>query len=1096
MRTKHILTALAIPALFAACVADDFNESIATGGDSAQRALLSEDFTLDFGGVDTRFSAGDADDPLYFSYEVGDTIGGSIIDEFHPGQTSEFPVVPYVSTNHPFVLNSNGVWAINHTMVEGHYLFYFPYNENNHARTAAQYSIPVLQDLAGKDGKFDPKAAVEKYSMGVGVQFLDKTDLNASLQLVNIYGFAKIKVVIDNHYAGGYVDKIVLQSQNDPFALNGQISNKKVNELFELLEKSTQEYQTKLKSMTTTESFALKKEGDEAPYYVDELNETSSVMVAKAPEGTALVADAQNNKTFETYMVVPAEAAKNVTVLIYTTDGNVYSGEIANFGVTRNGVKSYEVKVQEPNVIPYVVTSEKDWNQYVGMLPKDKPADFIIAGSDFTVTNNTKYPTNGATINVKEDLTISGDNVTIKNVTAEKVIVKEGAKLTTDGTFAAGSIENHGTLEFAPVYDEEDEDEVVPYLGVKEVVNKPGAKMNILKDAIIGGQMGALTQYLKLTNEIDNKDAALPHGAVTVNGILVLANGSTNNGDITVTTTGSLRGTFTNNKETTYPVGVTNEEDIKNRYTPTITNNGEIFATGVIENTGKVVNNANAEISCSNLHSNAAFNNAGVIELGKNSDMLITDNAKGEIILSALDQTGWAVEKANGTVSYKTTSADNGKSYDFSTVGKEITKLYVTGDLGFTKYGKLTDVEVTANATLSLPVSTVGTLNKLTIKNGATVTATSKDAKVGTLVVEKNARLTINADNKMSTQSVQNSGRIYVGGTFATEMLESAAKEFGGEFRNTVGGENGNITFGQSEEEIEDAKKKEAYKKSLQDLVATWLQETGLIKNGDIDSWKKVTVESINRTTWSSTSTEWVKTAREAVVEAYKDLYGKELSESEFVTLMATDEDVAKIIENAIASEKAKANNALAEAMKAITPEKWLTIDVYVKADANAKILKNGGDTELKAGWKEYINSTYANEVEATNKPLYLSAKDYEGNDADVPAYSYINGYAAGYGDYEVMSALIDLVDVLDGKWFKGNSGVAFNASSFDDYTVIRNAMMLIYNKYYNTTDPVLPTEKKAIDDSKILDWYDDVVKKWLYTDNALAKLNSLVQGN
>ena len=1087
MRTKHILTALAIPALFAACVADDFNESIATGGDSAQRALLSEDFKLDFGGVDTRFSAGDADDPLYFSYEVGDTIGGSIIDEFHPEADDKFPVVAYVSTNHPFVLNSNGVWAINHTMVEGHYLFYFPYNENNHARTAAQYSIPVLQDLAGKDGKFDPKAAVEKYNMGVGVQFLEKTDLNASLELVNIFGFAKIKVVIDNHYAGGYVDKIVLQSQGAQFALKGQISNQKVNTLFEKLETSTQDYQTALKAMTKTSAFALENSGAEQSYWEAELNETSSVMVAKAPEGTALVADAQNNKTFETYIVVPAEAAKDVNVLIYTTDGNVYGGVIEDFELNRNGVKSYEVKVQEPNVIPYVVTSEKDWNQYVGMLPKDKPADFIIAGSDFTVTNNTKYPTNGATINVKGDLTISGNNVTMKGVNAENVIVKEGAKLTTDGTFAAESIENHGTLEFAPVYDEEDEDEVVPYLGVEEVVNKPGAKMNILKDAIIGGQMGALTQYLKLTNEIDNKDAALPHGAVTVNGILVLANGSTNDGDITVTTTGSLRGTFTNNEETTYPVGATNEEDIKNRYTPTITNNGEIFATAVMTNNGKVVNNANAEISCSNLDNNAAFNNAGLIELADKSNMLITDNNRGEIKLSALDQTGWAVKNENGTVSYETKAADNGKSYDFSTVGTQITKLYVTGDFGFTKYGeKLNTVEVTKSATINLPLSTVDDLANLTIKEGATVTAASKDAKVTTLVVEKNARLTINAENKMYTTSVENSGRIYVGGEFETAMLEADAEKFGGEFRNTVGGENGNIKFGTAPDP--DADKKEALEKAIQALVPAYINSSNQI-GSSVNKWSEVTLAGLQAVTWG-TSGNWTEAPWKAVMTAYEDLYSKAFADDQDALL----KEYETAIEAAITAEKTTADKALKEAMGKILPTTWLNTDVYIKDETTGKITKdNDGKSELKTGWQAYINGTFATN-NASNKALWLSAKSYVATaDTDAPAYSYINNYAAGAGDYEVMNALVELVGKLNASWFKGTS--AYKASDFKKYETIREAVILIYNKKNSVNPELQPAEVKAIEDSKILDWYDDVVDKWLYTNNALAKLNEVVRG-
>lgn len=1077
MRTKHILTALAIPALFAACVADDFNESIATGGDSAQRALLSEDFKLDFGGVDTRFSAGDADDPLYFSYEVGDTIGGSIIDEYHPGQVDEFPVVPYVSTNHPFVLNSNGEWAINHTMVEGHYLFYYPYNENNHARTAAQYSIPVLQDLAGKDGKFDPKAAVEKYNMGVGVQFLEKTDLNASLQLVNIFGFAKIKVIIDNHYAGGYVDKIVLQAGGyESFALNGQISNEKVNDLFKNLETSTQDYQDALKSMDETADFAL--DNTSTNYWDQDLNKTSAVMVAKAPEGTALVADAQNNKTFETYMVVPAASYTNkVTLYIYTTEGNVYAGEIDNFDVTRNGIKNITVSVTTPDKIPYVVTSEEDWNGYVALLSKNQTADFIIAGSDFTITNSTKYPTNGAKINVEGDLTVSGNNVTMKNVSAENVIVAKGAKLTTDGTFAAESIENQGTLVFAPKYDETDKDEVVLYKEVDRVSNEPGAALSIMEKAIVS---------FELENKINDKDAALPHGAVTVNGMLTLESSSTNNGDITVAATGSLRGTFTNDDETTYPVGATTEEDIKNRYTPTITNNGEIFVNGgVVVNNGKVVNNANAEISCSTLDGTSAFNNKGIIELGNNSDMLITDNDGGEIILSALDQTGWAVENANGTVSYKTTSADNGKSYDFSTVGTQINKLYVTGDLGFTKYGKLDDVEVTANATLNLPVSTVGTLAKLTIKEGVTVTAVSKDASVGTLVVEKNARLTVNAENKMTTTRVENSGRVYVGGTFVTAMLENDAADFGGEFRNTVGGDNGNIQFG----EIPESDEKKAFDKALQDLVATWVKNTAKIAANDINSWDKVDFAAVQGSNWSNAG--WAGDAKNAVLTAYKALNGAAY-DGNFADLLAANE---KVITAAIATEKTKANTALAEAMAKITPETWLSSDVYVKASATAEIEKADGTT-LKKGWEAYINGTYATSVVNSNKPLYLSAMDYEGANADIPAYSYINGYAAGEGDYEVMEALIGLVDEnMD--WFGAGSPVTeYTAENFKTYEKIREAMILIYNKKNDTVDPILPSELKAINDSKILDWYDDVVKKWLYTDKALEELNGIVQGN
>lgn len=1100
MRTKHILTALAIPALFAACVADDFNEAI-TSGDMAQRALLSENFKLNFGGADTRFSAGEGD-KLELSYETGDKIGGAIIDEFSYDENHKpkFDVVPYVSTNHPFVLNEQGVWSIEHTMVEGTYLFYFPYNENNHARTAPMYSIPVMQDLSGKDGKFDPKAAVEKYSMGVGAQFLDKEDLSASLQLVNIFGYAKIKVVVDNHYAGGNVDKIVLQpvASDKTFKLNGQISNRKVHDLYALLEKgTTTEYQSKLKEMTTTGAFALDEDGEDADYYEADLNKSSNVIVGKAPEGTALVKDAQNNKTFETYLVIPATSeseAMDINVYLYTTEGDIYEGTMEGFYVPRNGVNSETVVVKEAEKIPYVVTSEADWNNNVGMLAKDQIAEFIIAGEDFAITNNTKYPTNGATITVEGDLEVAGNNVTIKNVDAGNVIVRKGAKLTTDGTFSAESIENEGTVEFAVVYDEEDEDLILDYgstnvPGVGKVTNKPGAVLNVLKDAVA---------TFTLVNEIDDKESSLPHGAVTINGQATLAGKSENNGDITIAAGGSLRGQFTNNKEVTYPVSAQKEEDITNRYTPTITNNGEIYVTtGTVTNNGEIVNND--EISCSRTNSAAEFVNAGVIELGEKVQMLITDNTGGEIILNALEQTGWSVENENGTVSYKTKATDNDKSYDFSKVGKSITKLYVTGNLGITSYGEnLGSVEVTNNATLALPKydATVPatSLDELIIKEGATVTASSEDAVVGDLYVEKNARLTINADNIMRTTNVYNKGRIYVGGLFTTAMTEDEAvtDEYNGEFRNTTGSDTGNIEFAKEPEKEPTAEEK-AYTKAIQDLVTAWVTNTGLIgkDKGDIQVWEGVTLEKVRSTSWSSTTTAWVGVARKAVVDAYKALNsGKTLTEQEFDALIKNDRDVAGIITAAIATEKAKGPAALSAEIAKLTPDKWLGTSVYVQEDnSSAPILKVGGTTEntLTADFVAYIKGDdfagkYGTDGVDKNNYVFLSANEYTVAGASVPAYSYIRTYA-GAEEYDVMKILCET------EWDEAKI-TELASADLETLDGVKTAISAIYA--YSKNENGDPLVQADIEQSGILDYFTNVRYNWKYTNNCIKALNDL----
>ena len=1073
MRTKHILTALAIPALFAACVADDFNEAI-TSGDMAQRALLSEDFKLNFGGADTRFSAGDAGAPLEFSYEVGDAIGGAIIDQFDPTQTDpvkRFPIVPYVSTNHPFVLNAQGEWAIEHTMVEGNYLFYFPYNENNHARTAPVYSIPVMQDLSDKDGKFDPKAAVEKYNMAVGAQFLEKEDLNASLQLVNIYGYARIKVTLDNHYAGSNVDKIVLQAADGyPFVLSGQLSNSKISTLYK-----SEDFAKTLETKTKTSDFELlEADTDAKGYYDEEMERTSPVMVAKAPEGTAMEVDAQNNKTFETYIVIPAgEYRHTVNVYLYTTDGNIYAGSVANLTVDRNKVKGVEVRVGETESVPYVVTSEADWNNNVAMLTKnqkdEKAAEFIIANNDFAITNNTKYPTNGAEITVEGTLKVAGDDVTMKNVSADEVVIEEGAKLTTDGTFAAESIENNGTLEFAVVYDEEKEDEIVNYKGVKAVDNEPGATLNILEDA---------RAEFVLKNNIDEKEAAI-HGAVNNKGTLTLAEESVNKGIIT--NNGSLRGQFTNEAEIVYrDPAIKDEADQTNRYTPTIVNNGEIFITeGTATNRGDINNNKGAEISCSKTGVGAAFANEGTIDVADGSRLLISSNT-GEIVLHKLDQTNWAVESGdNGTVAYKTSSADyDAKGIDLSTKGKGITKLYVTDDFSIAKFGDVKDIEVTegTEATLTLP-NDAALKSELTVKKDADVAVVSTKAVVASLVVEKGATLTINETSNMTATAVKNAGTVYVGGTFTTDTMSADAVEGEGEFRNTSS-ESNNIVFG-------DNKVDATFETALKAVVAAWLDNATLANNAEITDWSKLNAEFLAKVAPNWKNTELIK-AKKAAEDAYNKWKGLEGANAK--TLDKFVEDYADVVKAGVNAEKAKGDKALSDYMAKLTPDTWLGETVYTQASATAKILN--GETELSAGFETYIKRTYGNTVSNDNR-LKLSTMSYKYATGDEPDDSYIRTYA-GAEEYDVMKILVEFAEGDNDTWFKtteaGNA--AYTKDSFKTLAKVNEAMGVIYS-YYNRAD-VDPLKKYEIEQSGIITHFPNVYNKWKYTDECIETLNGL----
>lgn len=1074
MRTKHILTALVFPALFAACTADEFNDSI-TNGSTAERAQLSENFKLNFDGADTRFSAGDPDESLYFAYEVGDTIGGAIADQYFGGDNYE--VVNYISTNHPFVRNAAGEWVINHTMVEGHYLFYFPYNENNHSRGAVHYSIPVLQDLTGEDGKFNPKAAVEKYNMGVGLQFLDKEDLSASLTLANIYGYAKLQLKLDNTYAGGEVDKIVLQSNGAEFALNGQISNTKLKELFMGTNPDA------LKEAETTAEFSLDE--SDYNYYDRALNTTSPVMVAKVPAGTTLKVDAQNNKTFETYIVMPAKVGYNVNVYLYMADGSVYEAENVTFDVLRNKIKTVSKNLVHAENAPYVVTSEKDWNEYVALLSKDDKAEFIIAGDDFSITNDIKYPTNGATIKIEGEVKVSGDDVTMKNVEADKIVIEEGAQLTTDGTLSATTVENNGKLVVAPKKDENGK--VILYT-LETVNNMPGATLVVDKDA-----QAQFTLY----NQIENKEA-LNHGTVEINGMLTLNGASENSG--VITNNGSLRGSFTNNEEEVYPQGAIGA-NIKNSFMPTIVNNNEIFATGVVTNEGLVENNKNAEISCSKVDGNAKFNNEGTIELANGSRMLITDNTNGEVILETLNQGDWSIEKTKGVIAYSTTASDAGKSYDFTSVGKGITKLYINGSLGITKIGDVKAIEIAENATLSLAKDLY--LNgTLTVKEGADVVIATTKATVSELQVEKGATVTINKDNELVAKAVSNEGTVYVGGQFSTSTPEGEAGK--GEFRSTSA-DGDNIQFGKTESEIEQEEKEQALENALTTLVTGWVNNSG-----HSTGWATATVAGMQNTSnWGSAT--WSKP--EEFVKAYNALYAPSITVDDINTVLPNFEtQVNAIVTSLKSSAKTDAKTAVSTAVAANKVNlTWKSSNGYAyidKVNAGLVAMWNAYVSYLKADAQAGIwDAKYKNASGKLNKSLVFALDDIltDANLSDltkatmpdlaIPTGAYLNA-PTDSDNYLAVKAW------MDNKAFKANNkttatNVNYAAGVTEYFYSDENSVTLnkIQNWYVkaNATEVATVAATKA---KNVAKKYLDVVIEWeapVYSDVNLKALVSLI---
>jgi len=864
MKTKHLLTALALPAVFAACTAED----IVTEGASvneAQRIALNENFKMNFGGVESRLNAGEPGAALQYAFEEGDMVGGAVIDQYAPASTTpetqeayeaQYTIVPFVSANQPFTFDG-AKWTINHTMVEGKYLFYYPYNEENNSRGAAKFAIPVMQELSDKTtGEFNPKAAIERYGMAVGYQFLSKEDLSASVELAPIFSYARLVLKLDNRYAGGEVEKIVLQANtvwddknedsvkdagevtDDNFNLLGQLDNKAIADIFNESKTGKHANGAKFdwKNYNETTDFELTGSevypdfGSVAKYYDGTLVRTSDVMVGKVPAGTKMSVDAQNNSSFETYMVMPAQTfANSITVYVYTADGRIFSGNTAaGLVFNRNTPKKVEVYLTEAASMPYVIASQKDWNESVAKLGK-KPAEFIIADPNFEITNDLKYPANEeALITVNKSVVVTGNDVTLKNIDINgTVTVAEGAKLTADVTASIDAIINHGTV-VVPANPKKESraavdannDGLYDY-AIANIENH--ATLNISKDAKIA---------LVLTNK---KDATvLNEGDVTLNGATGVNYGTiTNKGNINIDGasnkfTNGVR-EYTKDADGEYTVLV-NEPTIVNENRIRV-NNGTLLNKSLITNKGilSCANSAGGKIENGNATEDSerhSVNTLGVIDAKTGSTTFITTNT-GKVIVYAMDQSDVA---ATGTIEYVATGAAavTDKSIVTDIVAKNNLEIKLTDK---EKPGSFKNLIVDGNAEIKMTWPTGETLPTITldVKSGKAVIKSS--ITVSKLTVAEGASVSVPKEITLTVaqqtlaegetlSSLLNEGTISVLGSFVAKDYNKTDDAVG------YVDDNGNGTFDwkDSAEELTEAANKTAYETALKSALKEWIK--------------------------------------------------------------------------------------------------------------------------------------------------------------------------------------------------------------------------------------------------------------------------------
>ena len=120
-----------------------------------------------------------------------------------------------IHTNYGYSLAENGKWTTEANLVEGHYMFYFPFNANNSSRMPINIEIPTSQDCTDGNSIIDKFYAESTSPIAVDVKFLQKPaagqKVAVSANPQHLFSYPQIKIV--NNF-NSYVFNAVYKNNN------------------------------------------------------------------------------------------------------------------------------------------------------------------------------------------------------------------------------------------------------------------------------------------------------------------------------------------------------------------------------------------------------------------------------------------------------------------------------------------------------------------------------------------------------------------------------------------------------------------------------------------------------------------------------------------------------------------------------------------------------------------------------------------------------------------------------------------------------------------------------------------------------------------
>ena len=336
---------VALPALFAACTADEIvpqQDNFKT--DLDKRAVVGE-VVLNFGGAETRAALGD-NSFNSIKFESGkDGIGARIIDKLNGSYNlvnktafQNYTVVDeFASSNYQYV-NHGKVWASEALMVEGNYMFYFPYNAKNVARTPVEIVLPLKQTVKPADKEKGYNNPIAELYAGenpsfVGYKFIEAKDqtLEQTVDMQHIFAYPQITLV--NKYTTTdpitgddikhpiTVEKIILVSSN--IIEKATIKHTDVVTKLNGVRQMSKDNKTLLQavgSWTTSAGILDAKTSDIATF--SGTNENAEVVF----EG-GLTLEPDQKYAFNVVLPAATYAANDLKMYVYLSDDKMFQGQ-------------------------------------------------------------------------------------------------------------------------------------------------------------------------------------------------------------------------------------------------------------------------------------------------------------------------------------------------------------------------------------------------------------------------------------------------------------------------------------------------------------------------------------------------------------------------------------------------------------------------------------------------------------------------------------------------------------------------------------------------------------------------------------------------